>query len=69
MQQIAEKTEKPDENIIKEILKEKIFSIYHIHAIYILFANLCSETENKLTRSSLFDLFRRLSQITNMKYE
>ena len=69
MQQITEKTEKQDENIIKEILKEKIFSKDHIHAIYILFANLCSETENKLTRSSLFDLFRRLSQITNMKYE
>ena len=69
MQKIQEKKEKFDEDVIKEILKEKIFSIDHIHAIYILFANLCSENEIKLTRSSLFDLFRRISQITNMKYE
>ena len=69
MQKIQEKKEKYDENVIKEILKEKIFSIDHIHSIYILFANLCSENQIKLTRSSLFDLFRRISQITNMKYE
>ena len=69
MQQISERKEKYDENIIKEILKEKIFSKDHIHAIYILFSNLCSEAEFKLTRSSLFELFHHLSQITNMKYD
>ena len=69
MQQILESKEKSEEKIINEILKEKIFSLDHIHAIYILFSNLCSETEDKLTRSSLFELFRHLSQITNMKYE
>ena len=69
MEQISEKKVKLDDSIIKEILKEKIFSLDHIHAIYILFSNLCTETEFKLTRSSLFEFFRRLSQITNMKYE
>ena len=69
MEKISEKKEKLDDNIIKEILKEKVFSIDHIHAIYILFSNLCTETEFKLTRSSLLEFFRRLSQITNMKYE
>ena len=69
MQQSLDKNLNPDENIIKEILEEKIFSKDYIHAIYILFSNLCSETESKLTRSSLFDLFNHLSQITNVKYE
>ena len=69
MQKPKEKKEKIDENILKEILNEKIFSKDHIHAIYILFSNLCTESEFKLTRSTLFDLFRRLSLITNIKYE
>ena len=70
MLQSLEKNEtKPDDNIIKEILSEKIFSKDYIHAIYILFSNLCSETEFKLTRTSLFDLFNSLSQITNIKCE
>ena len=69
MQQSLDKNLNPDENIIKEILEEKIFSKDYIHAIYILFSNLCSETESKLTRSSLFDLFNHLSQIINVKYE
>ena len=60
---------KEDENIINQILKEKIFSLDHINAIYILFSNLCSEKEIKLTRSSLIDFFNRLSPITNMKYD
>ena len=60
---------KEDENIINEILKEKIFSLDHIRAIYILFSNLCAESELKLTRSSLLNFFNRLSQITNMKYD
>ena len=40
MQKPKEKKEKIDENILKEILNEKIFSKDHIHAIYILFSNL-----------------------------
>ena len=60
---------KEDENIINEILKEKIFSLDHIRTIYILFSNLCAESELKLTRSSLLNFFNRLSQITNMKYD
>ena len=67
MEEFLEK--KDDENIINEILKEKIFSLDHVHAIYILFSNLCSERELKLTRSSLLDFFNRLSSITNMKYD
>ena len=69
MQQNQENSEKQDENIINEILKEKIFSKDHIQTLYILFSNLCTDTEFKLTRSSLFELFKRLSQITNMKYD
>ena len=69
MQKQTEKKEKIDENILKEILNEKIFFKDHIHGIYILFSNLYTESEFKLTRSTPFDLFRRLSQITNIKYE
>ena len=67
MEEFLEK--KDDENIINQILEEKIFSLDHVHAIYILFSNLCSEKELKLTRSSLLDFFNRLSSITNMKYD
>ena len=52
-----------------KLMKEKIFSKSHIHTIYILFVNLCKENDYKLTRSVLFDLFRQLSQITNINYE
>ena len=69
LQSLEKNDTKPDDNIIKEILSEKIFSKDYIHAIYILFSNLCSETEFKLTRTSLFDLFNSLSQITNIKCE
>ena len=61
--------ESSEENIIKAIIEEKIFSKNHIHSLYILFSNLCTENDFKLTRASLFDLFRQLYPITTVKYE
>lgn len=61
--------EKSEEMNADKLILEKIFSKSHIHTIYILFVNLCKENDYKLTRSVLFDLFRQLSQITNIKYD
>lgn len=61
--------EKSEEMNADKLILEKIFSKSYIHTIYILFVNLCKENDYKLTRSVLFDLFRQLSQITNIKYE
>ena len=61
--------EKSEEMNADKLILEKIFSKSHIHTIYILFVNLCKENDYKLTRSVLFDLFRQLSLITNIKYE
>lgn len=61
--------EKSEEMNADKLILEKIFSKSHIHTIYILFVNLCKQNDYKLTRAVLFDLFRQLSQITNIKYE
>ena len=61
--------EKIDEAKIKAILDEKIFSRSYLHTIYILFVNLCKEYDYKLTPSILYDLFRQLSKMANVKYE
>ena len=58
-----------DTKIQKFVENEKIFSKSHIHTIYILFVNICKENDYKLTPSILCDLFRQLTQITNIKYE
>ena len=54
---------------MKVILDEKILTYSHLHTIYILFANICKEKDYKITPSILFDVFRQLSLITNIKYE
>ena len=69
MQSKEEKIEIIDPIKIQKLLDEKIFTRSHLTTIYILFVNLCKETESKLTPSILFTLFKQLSQITNMKYE
>ena len=61
--------EKIDEAKIKAVLDEKIFSRSYLHTIYILFVNLCKEYDYKLTPSILYDLFRQLSKMANVKYE
>ena len=61
--------EKIDEAKIKAVLDEKIFSRSYLHTIYILFVNLCKEYDYKLTPSILYDLFRQLSKMANVKYD
>ena len=61
--------EEIDEKKIKAVLDEKIFSRSYLHAIYILFVNICKENDYKLIPSILYDLFRQLSKMANVKYE
>ena len=61
--------EKFDESKMKIIIDEKILNYSHLHTIYTLFTSLCKEKEYKITPSILFNIFRQLSIITNIKYE
>ena len=64
-----EEKERFEKSRIKPFLDEKIFPHSYLYTIYNLFVNICKTKEYKITPQILFDLFYKISQTTNTKYE